>query len=63
MRPTLGEQGRDTWTFGQVMAFLVIFAPLITLVEGYVKGMSTPCLLLTSPISSPYSYCSQLRDP
>ncbi|KAG9200885.1 hypothetical protein G6514_006593 [Epicoccum nigrum] len=37
MRPSLGEQGRDTWTFGQVMAFLVIFAPLITLVEGYVK--------------------------
>ncbi|KAF3003422.1 hypothetical protein E8E13_001084 [Curvularia kusanoi] len=38
MRPVLEEEGRDTWTFGQVMAFLVVFAPLITLVEGYVKA-------------------------
>lgn len=39
MRPTLHEDGIKTWTFGQVMALLVVFAPLITLVEGYVKGM------------------------
>ncbi|KAF3033304.1 hypothetical protein E8E12_000501 [Didymella heteroderae] len=38
MRPTLHEDGTDTWTFGQVMALLVVFAPLITLVEGYVKA-------------------------
>jgi hypothetical protein len=43
MRPTLHEDGTETWTFGQVMALLVVFAPLITLVEGYVKGMF-PCL-------------------
>lgn len=39
-RQTLAEEGRDTWTFGQVMALLVVFAPLVTLVEGYLKGMS-----------------------
>lgn len=38
MRPTLHEEGRDKWTFGQVMALLVVFAPLVTLVEGYAKG-------------------------
>lgn len=42
MRPTLDEEGRNTWTFGQVMALLVVFAPLVTLVEGYVKGKTLP---------------------
>ncbi|KAH6614342.1 hypothetical protein C7974DRAFT_74404 [Boeremia exigua] len=38
MRSTLNEGGRDTWTFGQVMALLVVFAPVITLIEGYAKA-------------------------
>lgn len=37
-RPTLDETGLDKWTFGQVMALLVVLAPVITSVEGYVKG-------------------------
>ncbi|KAF2626751.1 hypothetical protein BU25DRAFT_411290 [Macroventuria anomochaeta] len=40
MRPTLNEEGHNTWTFGQVMALLVVFALLITLIEGYVKAVS-----------------------
>lgn len=47
MRPTLHEDGINTWTFGQVMALLVVFAPLITLIEGYVKGMF-PCFVQCS---------------
>jgi hypothetical protein len=38
MRPTLAEEGIDKWTFGQVMALLVIIAPVITAIEGYAKG-------------------------
>lgn len=37
-RPTLNEDGRNKWTFGQVMALLVVLAPVITSIEGYVKG-------------------------
>lgn len=38
MRPTLVEDGIHKWTFGQVMALLVVIAPVITAIEGYVKG-------------------------
>jgi hypothetical protein len=28
----------DEWTFGQVVALLLLFAPMIALIEGYLTG-------------------------
>lgn len=28
----------DDWTFGQVVALLLLFAPMIALIEGYLTG-------------------------
>jgi hypothetical protein len=38
-RTNLDDQGQYKWTFGQVMALLVLAAPIIASAEGYITGM------------------------
>lgn len=40
MKKTVNEPGREDWTFGQVIAILVLIAPLVTMVETYCDSMS-----------------------
>ena len=47
MRPRLKEDGIDKWTFGQVMAPLVVIAHIITATEGYIKSQSSKGLVRT----------------
>lgn len=36
------------WTFGQVIALLLLAAPVIALIEGYVSSTSSPCMVTVS---------------
>ena len=38
MRDTLEEPGSQKWTFGQVIALLVLVAPILASAEGYLSS-------------------------